>query len=147
MREACVRVRANVGRTPMSKLLATGVGLRAVLWCLGLAAVACSGGGSTSETAGVIQERLTLAVPSRVRATDFSAFNDSDTVHEGNCGSGPVDQQTVSDNGATCGVAFTKPGEWLEYSLQVTNAGKFNLVSRVAGNAAGKTFRLSIDGV
>lgn len=88
-----------------------------------------------------------MAVPFRVRSIDFNKFNDSDTLHEGNCGSGPVDQQTVTDNGATCGIAYTKPGEWLEYSLQVATAGKFDLASRVAGNAAGKTFRLSIDGV
>jgi hypothetical protein len=128
----------------MSKQRVVGFGLRAAL--LGAVLVAACSAGGDSEKVSSVQEALTLAVPSRVRAVDFTAFNDSNTLHEGNCGSGPVDQQTVSDNGVTCGVAFTKPGEWLEYSLQVANAGKFHLVSRVAGNAAGKTFRLSIDG-
>jgi len=129
----------------MSKQLAVGLGLRAAVMGCVLVAAACSAGGDT-ERVSSISEALTLAVPFRVRAVDFSAFNDSDTLHEGNCGSGPVDQQAVSDNGATCGVGYTKPGEWLEYSLQVANTGKFNFVSRVAGNAPGKTFRLSIDG-
>ncbi|HEY0465013.1 MAG TPA: carbohydrate-binding domain-containing protein, partial [Polyangiaceae bacterium] len=130
----------------MSKLLAAGFGLRAALVGLVLVAAACSAGGDTERTSSV-EEALTIAVPYRVRAIDFTTFNDSDTVHEGSCGSGPVDQQTVSDSGVTCGVAYTKPGEWLEYSLQVATAGKFNLVSRVAGNATGKTIRLLIDGV
>ncbi len=131
----------------MLKQLAVGLGYRVAFAGAALAAVACSANGDSEEVSS-IQQALTIGVPYRVRAIDFSAFNDSDTVHEGDCGSGPVDQQTVSDpNGGTCGVAFTKPGEWLEYSLNVTNAGQFNLVSRVAGNAAGKTIRLSIDGV
>ena len=130
----------------MSKLLAAGFGLRAGLVGLVLVAAACSAGGDV-ERASSVEEALTIAVPYRVRAIDFTSFNDSDTVHEGTCGSGPVDQQTVSDNGITCGVAYTKPGEWLEYSLQVATAGKFSLVSRVAGNATGKTIRLLIDGV
>ena len=88
-----------------------------------------------------------LTAPFRVRAVDFTTFNDSDTVHEGTCGSGPVDQGSVNDNGVTCGVAFTKPGEWLEYSLQMATAGKFDFVARVAGIASGKAIRLLIDGV
>ncbi|HYP77540.1 MAG TPA: carbohydrate-binding domain-containing protein, partial [Polyangiaceae bacterium] len=130
----------------MSKLLAAYWGARAGLVGAVLFAAACSAGGDT-ERASSVEEALTIAVPYRVRAIDFTSFNDSDTVHEGTCGSGPVDQQTVSDNGITCGVAYTKPGEWLEYSLQVATAGKFSLVSRVAGNATGKTIRLLIDGV
>ena len=128
----------------MSKLLGS-FGLRVGLVGLVLVAAACSAGGDT-ERASSVEEALTIAAPYRVRAVDFTTFNDSDTVHEGTCGSGPVDQQTVSDNGVTCGVAYTKPGEWLEYSLQVATAAKFDLVSRVAGNASGKTIRLLIDG-
>lgn len=130
----------------MSNVLATNWGLRASLAVAVLVVAACSAGGD-SERASSTVEALTIGVPYRVRAIDFTAFNDSDTVHEGTCGSGPVDQQTVSDNGITCGVAYTKPGEWLEYSLQVATAGKFNFVSRVAGNATGKTIRLLVDGV
>jgi len=130
----------------MSKPLAAGVGIRLGLVGVLLVAAACSADGDT-EHASRVEEALTVSVPFRVRAVDFTTFNDSDTVHEGTCGSGPVDQQTVSDNGVTCGVAYTKPGEWLEYSLQVAATGKFNLVSRVAGNASGKTIRLLIDGV
>jgi len=130
----------------MSKRWAVGLSLRAAFVGAVLVAAACSAGGDAEKPSSV-QEALNLAVPFRVRAIDFTAFKDSDTLHEGNCGSGPVDQQAVSDNGVTCGVGYTKASEWLEYSLQVASTGKFNFVSRVAGNAVGKTFRLSIDGV
>lgn len=129
----------------MSNPLAANWGWRAGLAMAVLVFAACSAGGD-SERASSIEEALTVAVPYRVRAIDFTNFNDSDTVHEGTCGSGPVDQQTVSDGGITCGVAYTKPGEWLDYSLQVATEGKFNFVSRVAGNTTGKTIRLLIDG-
>jgi hypothetical protein len=99
----------------MSKQRVVGFGLRAALLSAVLVA-ACSAGGD-SEKVSSVQEALTLAVPSRVGAVDFTAFNDSNTLHEGNCGSGPVDQQTVSDNGVTCGVAFTRPGEWLAATM------------------------------
>jgi len=136
----------RLGRLIMSQRLTAGFGVRAGLVGLGLVAAACSAGGDT-ERANSVEQALTLTAPYRVRAIDFTAFKDSDTVHEGTCGSGPVDQQTVSDNGVTCGVAYTKPGEWLEYSLQVGTAGKFDFVSRMAGNATGKTIRLLIDGL
>jgi len=95
-------------KVTMSKLWA-GFGLRAGLVGMVLVAAACSAGGDT-ERASSIEQALTLSVPFRVRATDFTAFNDSDTVHEGTCGSGPVDQGTVNDSGITCGVGYTKPG-------------------------------------
>ncbi|HKO53019.1 MAG TPA: choice-of-anchor A family protein [Polyangiaceae bacterium] len=131
----------------MFKEIAVGLRLRVASVGVGLAAAACSAVASDFEKTSSVQEALTLTVPYRVRAIDFTSFKDSDTLHEGNCGGGPVDQQTVADNGATCGVAYTKAGEWLDYSLRIAAAGKFNLVSRVASNAVGKTFRLSIDGV
>lgn len=105
-------------------------------------------GDQQPEQVGSAQQALTLGVPLRIKALDYNTFQDSDTTHEGNCGSGPVDAETTSDpNGGTCDVGWTHPGEWLEYSLQVATAGKFHLVPRVASALSGKTFRVSLDGV
>ncbi|HVY26183.1 MAG TPA: choice-of-anchor A family protein [Polyangiaceae bacterium] len=102
---------------------------------------------SGSEQVGEQHEQLTRSVPYRVRSLDFTAFQDSDTTHEGNCGSGPVDSETTSDAaGGDCDVGWTHPGEWLEYSIQVASAGKYNLTARVASALTGKTLRLSVDG-
>ncbi|HWZ93236.1 MAG TPA: collagen-binding domain-containing protein [Polyangiaceae bacterium] len=116
--------------------------------CAGFALLAagCSAGGSGEPLAST-EQALTQAVPFRVRGIDFTAFFDSDTVHQGNCGSGPVDAETTTDpNGGTCDIGYTKPGEWLEYSISLPSARKLNIVSRVASALTGKTFKLSIDG-
>jgi choice-of-anchor A domain-containing protein/RHS repeat-associated protein len=95
----------------------------------------------------ITTDAVAQTVPYRVRAIDYSAFSDSDTVHEGNCASGPVDAEVTSDpNGGGCNVAYTKPGEWLQYSVQAASSTKVNLVARVASANSGKTFRLSVDG-
>src|SRR6187549_2625900 len=99
----------TLGRVMMSERLAAGFGLRAALVGLVLVAAACSAGGDT-ERASSIEQALMLTAPFRVRAVDFTTCNHSERAHEGTCGSGPVDQGSVNDNGVTCGVAFTKPG-------------------------------------
>src|SRR5436190_19957444 len=66
----------------MSKLLLANWGLRVGLVGAVLVVAACSAG-SDSERASSVEEALTIAVPYRVRAIDFTSFNDSDTVHEG----------------------------------------------------------------
>jgi len=128
----------------MSTIRGTGFGQ---LLGAALLALSCSSGGPP-ETIGVSEQALTQALPYRIRGLDFSAFHDSDTVHQGNCGSGPVDAEVTSDpNGGGCNIAYTVAGEWLEYSVKVAAASKVNIVSRVAAAASGKTFRISVDGV
>ena len=100
------------------------------------------------ESLGVVRQELTLSVPYRIKAVDYTAFHDSDSAHEGGCGTGPVDSETTSDpNGGGCNVGWTHPGEWLEYSLQVATTRKFHIVPRVASALSGKTIRLSLDGL
>jgi hypothetical protein len=120
------------------------VGLQAVFVCVGLATAACSARGGDPEQVSSIQERLTVAVPFRVRAIDFTTFNDSDTLHEGNCGSGPVDQQADAAGG--CLVGWAAAGEWLEYDVNAPQAGVFDFTVRLASAVAGRTLQLNVDG-
>src|SRR5262245_7709626 len=93
--------------------------------CAGVAACGSESGPVPELELGSIQSALTSSVPFRVKALDYTAFKDSDTLHNGNCGSGPVDAETTSDpNGGGCNVGWTKAGEWLDYSLQVSTARK-----------------------
>ncbi len=118
-----------------------------------LAMVALAGCGERASTEassqrwGTQQQALTIGVPRRLKALDFDAFKDSDSIHEGNCGSGPVDAETTTDpNGGTCNVAYTKAGEWLDYSISVPTTASYGLTARVASALTGKTFRLALDG-
>ena len=131
----------------MSKeLLKLGSRLRSVFAVGAVLAAGCSG--EHAESLNSTQQELTRALPYRVRALDFTAFKDSDTLHEGNCGSGPVDSETTTDpNGGGCNVGWSKAGEWLDYSIQVASTKKFNIVARLASGLTGKTVRISIDGV
>jgi hypothetical protein len=127
------------------KQLVVGLGVGAALFGAALLVAGCSSQSSESESQ--VEQGLTFGVPYRVRALSFTAFNDSDTVHEGNCGSGPVDAETTTDpNGGVCNVGWTHPGEWLEYSIQVPATKTYDIVSRVASASTGKTFKISIDG-
>ncbi|HVX90321.1 MAG TPA: carbohydrate-binding protein [Candidatus Paceibacterota bacterium] len=137
-------VRWRGGLSALLKAAACG----ALIWGCGDSAQQHNAADSDAARLGSAQQTLTQGIPYRIRALDYSAFHDSDTVHEGNCGSGPVDAETTSDpDGGACDVGWTHPGEWLEYSLQVAVPGKFNIVPRVASAQTGKTFRVSLDGV
>ena len=127
------------------KIAGLRLGLRAGFVTAVLIAAGCSAGGD-SETLATAQQALTQGVPYRVRAIDYTAFQDSDTLHEGNCGTGPVDAETTSDPSTPCNIGWTKSSEWLEYSIQASSTGKFNIISRVASGPTGRTFHLSIDG-
>ncbi len=85
-------------------------------------------------------------IPSTIEAEDFVDFSDSTSGHFGDCGSGPVDQQTTSDQGGGCNIGWTSAGEWLEYVVQVNAAGDFDAALRLASNSGGKRVQLSVDG-
>lgn len=100
------------------------------------------------EAAAAQQQALTADLPFRIQAEDFSAFQDSTPAHNGNCGSGAVDQETTTDpNGGGCNIGWTTAGEWLEYTFSSSVARNVNLVARIASGLTGKTVRLSLDGV
>lgn len=119
------------------------------LWFSGLISllsVAC--GPEQEEAVGLHSQELLVQLPARIEAEAFERFQDSDTNHQGNCGSGPVDrEQTLDPNGGGCNVGWTTPGEWLEYDVSVAQSSTFDLVLRVASAEAGRTLRVEVDGV
>ena len=109
-----------------------------------LLSAACSGetDGSTSQRTQALVQQL----PARIEAEDFERFQDSDTINQGNCGTGPVDREQTQDLGGGCNVGWTAAGEWLEYDVYVGQTSSFDLVLRVASAQAGRTARVEIDG-
>jgi hypothetical protein len=58
-----------------------------------------------------------------------------------------VDIEPTADAGGGHNVGWTKPGEWLKYTVNVTASGTYQLDARVANIASGATFRVEVDGV
>ncbi len=108
-----------------------------------LALTAC--GGEATESIGTVSEALSQW---RVEAEAFNRYFDSDTAHSGNCGSGPVDAETTTDpKGGTCHVGWTAAGEWLEYDVNVPQAGNYDIVLRLAAAQTGRTVHVEVDGI
>src|SRR3989344_1352063 len=79
------------------------------------------------------------------------AYNDTDSANQGSQYrvSDGVDIETTSDgSGSSYHVGWTKPGEWLKYSVNVTTSGTYNLILRSQqwGSASGGKVRLEVDG-
>jgi GH18 family chitinase len=93
-----------------------------------------------------------IAIPGTVEAEDYDlggqgvAFNEVTATNEGGAyrTTEPVDIEATTGGGFNVGYIVTD--EWLEYTVNVTSAGAYNIEARVATTAAGKTFRLELDG-
>jgi alpha-N-arabinofuranosidase len=88
--------------------------------------------------------------PATVQAEDFDdgAFWDSTP---GNYGAvyrtTSVDIQPTSDAGGGFNVGWIAPGEWLEYTINVSAAQEYDVSARVASPQTGSMFRILVDGV
>ena len=95
-------------------------------------------------------------VPGQIEAENFdnggqgvAYFDTTPTINSGgvyrlNEG---VDIETTSDTGGGYDVMKTKPGEWLQYSVNVTASGSYPLDVRIANIGTGGQFHIEVDGV
>ena len=95
-----------------------------------------------------------VALPGTVQFENYDAGGEGVAYHDttsGNTGgvyrSNSVDLQTTTDSGGGYLVGWTKAGEWLNYTVNVTTAGTYTLDVRVASNGAGGTFHVDVNGV
>ncbi|HEX8523355.1 MAG TPA: NPCBM/NEW2 domain-containing protein [Tepidisphaeraceae bacterium] len=58
-----------------------------------------------------------------------------------------VDLENTSDAGGGFNIGYVKSGEWLNYTVNVAQAGLYNLAVRVASYTAGGNFHFELDGV
>ncbi|MBR6943649.1 MAG: carbohydrate-binding protein, partial [Fibrobacter sp.] len=82
------------------------------------------------------------------------SFNDKDFVNEGNVyredgvdvvGLGCSDTLNTKDCKGYA-IGFTQAGEWMEYTVKVTEAGEYAFLANVASGLEGSSFRLFMDG-
>ncbi len=108
---------------------------------------------SASQSAGTAN-----AVPGRVQAEDFNGGGEGVGYHDntqlnigGQYRQGGVDIQKCTDpttpNGDTCyNVGWPDTGEWLAYDVNVSSAGNYKIVARVASIYGSAKFHFEVDG-
>ena len=96
---------------------------------------------------------LAAGTATTVQAENFDlgangvAYKDMSGVNEGGqYRKTSVDIQKTLDAGGGYDLSSVKAGEWLNYSVNVTKAGTFNIDTRVATSFSGGSFHLEIDG-
>jgi len=132
---------------------------------LSLDAVASGGGvgnynwlrfvAGTSSTPSPAYGGTPVALPGIVQAENFdeggpgSAFSDASSQNSGGVyRSTSVDIGSTSDpSSAGYYVGWTRAGEWLQYTVNVTQTRTYTLNVRLANLGSGATFRVEIDGV
>ena len=122
-------------------------------------AVVTFGGGTTSTsreqtvTAKLRQspyEGKPQTIPGRIEVEKYDdgiegyAFHDSDNANEG--GKLRTDGVDVVDGGTGFALGYTAVGEWLNYTVNVTETGKYAFSANAASGTTGAKFKLYIDG-
>lgn len=96
-----------------------------------------------------------LPIPGTVEAEDFDLGPNGEAYYDdsvGNAGGAyrtdvDVDIEQTQDTGGGFNVGWSGAGEWMEYTVDVTAAGDYDLFARVASNATGGAFHVEFDGV
>lgn len=88
------------------------------------------------------------AVPGLIQAEDFTDYYDVTAAnHGGAYRSTGVDIQTTTDTNGGYNVGWIAANEWLEYSINVLQAGNYTANIRVASNSGVGMYNLAVDGV
>jgi phosphatidylserine/phosphatidylglycerophosphate/cardiolipin synthase-like enzyme/sarcosine oxidase gamma subunit len=113
-------------------------------------AAGSGGGGTSGPFSGT-----PVALPGTVQAEDFDnggsgvAYFDTSASNEGGKyrTTTAVDIESTADTGGGYDVGWTAPGEWLNYTVNVTTAGTYTIEARVAAAGTGGTFHIEVNGV
>ncbi|WP_169513355.1 Ig-like domain-containing protein [Flexithrix dorotheae] len=108
------------------------------------------------EVFGSVQQPYSgtpIAIPGIVEAEDFDvqlisgeAYFDSDA---GNNGAAyrdeEIDIENTTDVGGGYNIGWIQAGEWMEYTINVANAGSYTIEARVASNNGDGSFNISFE--
>jgi hypothetical protein len=103
------------------------------------------GGGSTAYGGSPV------LLPGTIQAVNFDEGGSGAAYYDTTAGNkGGVYRSTDVDIGPVAGggyyVGWTRPGEWLTYTVNVGASGTYTLSVRVANMGTGATFRVEVDG-
>jgi GH35 family endo-1,4-beta-xylanase len=95
-------------------------------------------------------------IPGRIEAEEYDLGGEGLAYHEGNTSGNQglatlrndeVDIETTGDVDGMYNIGYTLTGEWLEYSVNVSATGKYDMEFRVAKDGTGGLFHVEMDGV
>jgi len=104
------------------------------------------------------------SVPGTIQAENYDSYND--TADPAEPGEGfaynalnttqtngvfrtgeAISTEACGDAGGTYDCDHTSPGQWMQYTINVTQTGSYNLSARVASSGQGGTFHFDVDGI
>jgi hypothetical protein len=93
-------------------------------------------------------------IPGVIEAEEFDeggagiAYNDATLGNKGGIfRNTDVDIESTADAGGGYDVGWTRPGEWLQYTVNVTADGQYDLGLRLASSGSGGVLHVEVDGV
>ena len=111
-------------------------------------------GGGGEPTTSTPYNGTPAALPGTVQMENFDeggsgvAYSDTTSANLGGKArtSTSVDIGAATDTGGGFYLGWIAPGEWLNYTVNVTSGGTYDIEFRVASNGAGGTFHLELNG-
>ncbi|MBK9579537.1 MAG: family 16 glycosylhydrolase [Fibrobacteres bacterium] len=89
-----------------------------------------------------------ISIPGRLDATNYVRFFENSPGNEGGAGKADdVDKVQSSDQGGGLAIGYTDGGEWLEYDIDVSTAGKYDFTARMASAEELRWIVVKVDGV
>jgi GH35 family endo-1,4-beta-xylanase len=94
-------------------------------------------------------------IPGRIQAEDYDLGGEGLAFHEANTNGNEggsdyrtdeVDIEETKDTDGAYNIAYIMQGEWLEYTVNVTSEGVYDLDLRMAADGDGKTLHIEMDG-
>lgn len=108
---------------------------------------------STAKSTPYKTFNLAAGTTTTIQAEDFDngaagvAYKDQTVANEGKqYRNTQVDIEKSADSGGGYNVAYMKQQEWLNYTVNVTKAGKFNIDTRIASLYNNSAFHIEVDG-
>jgi fibronectin type 3 domain-containing protein len=96
---------------------------------------------------------IPAAIPGAIEAENFDdggasvAYVDSTSGNRGGAyRHTDVDIEATSDDGGGYDVGWARPGEWLQYTVNVASNGQYDVAFRLASSGSGGTLHLEVDG-
>src|ERR1700739_1829909 len=93
-------------------------------------------------------------LPGTIQAENYDnggegiAYHDADAANQGGAyRTDGVDIQTTTDAGGGYNVAYIADGEWLQYTVNVTASGTYNIGFRTAATSNAGSIRMLVDSV